>query len=257
MATNVQSETDWKRRTLTNNEFSARYDYDNYFPWFWIDLETTGLDVETNLILEIVVVVTDNQLNEVDQLHITLHHPMSVLMARSSQWCRRKFCSTKHGGNGLFEDCHFSGISHQEAEFKLWNFFEYYSTSSIRPMPPNTTHDPTFFEKTRGSNGTFIGSYDVSACPFQTRGVHKKCMLAGSTVYFDRGFLLRYFPCLKTFLSHKTIDITTVLEMSRRWRPDVSRSLPRPNGTHRALDDIRDSINLMKFFKNLYLTPQD
>lgn len=91
---------------------NERNDYENEFPWFWIDMETTGLDTDTNLILEIVMVVTDRDLNEVDFMRLVLHHPHSILMARSSAWCRKKFCHRGDGGNGLFEACHFSALSH-------------------------------------------------------------------------------------------------------------------------------------------------
>lgn len=228
-------------------------DYDSDFPWFWIDLETTGLDTDTNLILEIVVVVTDRDLNEIDCMRLVLHHPHSILMARSSSWCRKKFCHRSEGGNGLFGACHFSALSHHEAEYRMWNFFDHYSKDvGGRYDTSRMTSSQPFFERTLGANGAFIGSPETKY-HHPRRSNYKKCLLAGSTVYFDRLFMLKYFPCLKTFFHHRVVDVSTPLEMVRRWRPDLASKIPRRNGTHRAYDDILDSISLMKFFKNTLL----
>ena len=243
-----------KKRTFVSSEFGAHYAYDNETPWFWVDLETTGIDVETNLILEIVVVVTDASLNEIDSMRLVLHHPYSVLIARSSMWCRKRFCHVKEGGNGLFQDCHFSPLSHHEAEYRLWNFFDHYSKdANHRQDTRGITSSQPFFERTRGANGGFIGSEDYHGPGCNRRSNHKKCMLAGSTVYFDRQFLLKYFPCLKSFFHHRIIDVSTPLEMVRRWRPDLIPKIPRRTGLHRAYDDILESINLMKFFKEVFM----
>lgn len=243
-----------KKKTFVSSNFGAQYAYENENPWFWIDLETTGLDVDTNLILEIVVVVTDSNLNEVDTMRLVLHHPYSILMARSSAWCRKRFCHTKEGGNGLFEACHFSSLSHHEAEYRLWQFFDHYSKDENRRQDTRgISSSQPFFERTRGANGTFLGP-DGYVGPGNTkRSNYKRCMLAGSTVYFDRLFLLKYFPCMKTFFHYRLIDVSTPLEMVRRWRPDLVPSLPRRTGTHRAYDDILESINLMKFFKGMFI----
>lgn len=72
-------------------------------------------------------------------------------------------------------------------------------------------------------------------------------MLAGSTVHFDRGFLMKFFPGLKPFMSHKVIDVTSLLEMTKRFRPELLVELGKPSGNHRACDDILDSIKLFKF----------
>ena len=247
-----------RNKTFVSRDFKThRHDYENEFPWFWIDMETTGLDTDTNLILEIVMVVTDRDLSEIDSMRLVLHHPHSILMARSSAWCRKKFCHRSEGGNGLFEACHFSALSHHEAEYRMWNFFDHYSKDiGGRYDTSRITSSQPFFERTLGANGTFIGSADTTTYHQQQhprRSNYKKCLLAGSTVYFDRIFLLKYFPCLKTFFHYRVVDVSTPLEMVRRWRPDIACKLPRRNGTHRAYDDILDSISLMKFFKDTFL----
>lgn len=223
-------------------------DYDRYNPWFWIDMETTGLDPVNSEILEINVVVTNADLQPWDSLHIVIHHPMNILMLKSSTWCKRKFRSRSHGGNGLFDECHFSNTTHEDAKLQLWNFFEYYSSHEIgkgRPQPPSRH----FFDRTTGSNGVNLSCYDVSLTQYSSKTPHRLILLAGSTVHFDRAFLVSHFPELKRFLNHKNVDVTTLLETAKRFRPDLLAHKPKPSSSHRAMEDILDSIKLYKYFK--------
>jgi len=225
-------------------------EYDKYSPWIWIDLESSGLDPMTSEILEISLVVTDGEMNPWDSMHIVIHHPHSLIFAKSSPWCKRHFGSVAYGGNGLFDECNHSMISHQDAEYMLWNFFEFYSSHPVGTSRPGGVPPRRFFDRTQGTNGATIGNYDISNMGYMSKEPHRLVMLAGSTVHFDRGFLLGHFPCLKRFLNHKVIDVTSLLESSRRFRPDVLKTLPRPSGAHRATSDIYDSINLYKFIKD-------
>lgn len=223
-------------------------EYDRYNPWFWVDMETSGLDPMTSEVLEVNIVVTDSRLDVWDSIHIVLHHPMNILMMKSSAWCKRKFCAPYYGGNGLFDECHYSNTTHEDANFMLWNFFEYYSSHEVGKGRPGRT-DRAFFDKTMGANGNNLTSYDISSTAYTSKSPHRLVLLAGSTVHFDRGFLVEHFPDLKRFLNHKNIDVTTLLETAKRFRPDILDNKPRPSVTHRAMDDILDSIHLYKYFK--------
>ncbi|CAM9255713.1 unnamed protein product, partial [Sphacelaria rigidula] len=161
---------------------------------------------------------------------------------------QKKFCSTSYGGNGLFDECHFSNTTHEDATFMLWNFFEYYSSHEVGKGRPEK-HDRQFFDKTAGANGLNLTNYDVSYTAYSSKTPHRLVLLAGSTVHFDRGFLVTHFPALKRFLNHKNVDVTTLLETAKRFRPDILEHKPKPSATHRALDDILDSINLYRFFR--------
>ena len=226
-------------------------DYDRYNPWFWIDLESTGLDPATSDILEVNVIVTDANLVPWDSLHIVIHHPMNILMLKSSAWCKRKFCSKSYGGNGLFDKCHYANTTYEDAAFMLWNFFEYYSSNQVGTGRPQQ-HDRLFFDKTTGANGQNLSNYDVSHAAYSSKSPHRLALLCGSTVHFDRSFIEYHFPDLKRFLNHKNVDVTTLLETAKRFRPDLLVNKPKPSGTHRATDDIMDSINLYKYFKEVF-----
>lgn len=65
--------------------------------------------------------------------------------------------------------------------------------------------------------------------------------LCGNSVGQDRRFLVKYMPELEAFFHYRNLDVSTVKELARRWRPDVLQGVSK-KGTHRALDDIRDSI---------------
>lgn len=224
-------------------------DYDRYNPWFWIDMETSGLNPHTSEVLEINIVVTDANLEPWDSVHIVLHHPINILMMKASAWCKRKFMGVSYGGNGLFDECHYSNTTHADANIMLWNFFEYYSSHEIGKGRPETV-DRAFFDKTSGANGNTLSNYDVSLSAYTSKSPHRLVLLAGSTVHFDRSFLEVHFPDLKRFLNHKNVDVTTLLETAKRFRPDILEDKPKPNSTHRAMDDILDSINLYKFFRH-------
>lgn len=231
---------------ISNKQISR--DYDRYNPWFWIDIETTGLDPSTSEVLEVNVIVTGASLVPWDSLHIVIHHPMNILMLKSSAWCKRKFCSTSYGGNGLFDECHYSHTTYEDAAFMMWNFFEYYSSHEVGKGRPQQ-HDRQFFDKTAGANGQNLSNYDVSQTAYSSKTPHRLALLCGSTVHFDRGVIMTHFPALKRFLNHKNVDVTTLLETAKRFRPDLLVNKPKPSSTHRASNDILDSISLYKYFR--------
>ena len=65
--------------------------------------------------------------------------------------------------------------------------------------------------------------------------------LCGNSIGTDRRFLLRWLPEIEEFLHYRSIDVSTIKELARRWHPEVLKSAPDQAGGHRALDDIRES----------------
>ena len=72
--------------------------------------------------------------------------------------------------------------------------------------------------------------------------------LCGNTIGQDRRFLVRYMPELEAYLHYRSIDVSTVKELAMRWRPSIMASVKK-RGRHRALDDIRESINELKVYQ--------
>jgi oligoribonuclease len=83
----------------------------------------------------------------------------------------------------------------------------------------------------------------------------RRAPLAGNTVGTDRGFLARDMPELEQHLHYRIIDVSSVKELSRRWYPRAYFNAPRKNGGHRALADIRESIEELRYYRAAVFVP--
>src|SRR5690606_4840019 len=72
--------------------------------------------------------------------------------------------------------------------------------------------------------------------------------LCGNSIHQDRRFLVKYMPELEAFFHYRNIDVSTVKELAKRWKPEVVSSFNK-QGSHQALDDIRESIAEMLHYK--------
>ncbi len=164
----------------------------------WIDLEMTGLNPDTDHILEIATIITDDQLNELDEgPNLVIHQPDDVLM-NMSPWCLEQ-----HGKTGLIAASQESTTSIEEAEQQTLMFIQLYCA--------------------RGS-----------------------ALLAGSSIWQDRIFLSKYMPNIVEYLFYKQIDVSSVKELVTRWYPNDPDANTVKKDAHRALDDIRESIELLR-----------
>lgn len=164
----------------------------------------TGLDVETDVILEIATIITDNELNIVEESDsLVVWQPESVL-ATMNEWSR-----THHAESGLLERVRKSEISIEEAE-------------------------ATTFDLVRKH-------VEIHTSP-----------LCGNSVWQDRRFLARYMPTLNHYLHYRLIDVSTLKELARRWAPNLLEGVTK-KAQHRALDDIRESINELKLYREQFL----
>lgn len=80
--------------------------------------------------------------------------------------------------------------------------------------------------------------------------------LCGNSVWMDRLFLNRQMGTLDDWLHHRCLDVSTLKELARRWRPEVAASAPAKPETHRALDDIRASLAELKHYRARLLAPR-
>jgi oligoribonuclease len=83
-----------------------------------------------------------------------------------------------------------------------------------------------------------------------------KVPLAGNSVATDRGFLARDMPTLDNYLHYRIVDVSSVKELARRWYPRVYYNAPTKNGNHRALADIRESIQELRYYREALFVPQ-
>jgi oligoribonuclease len=175
----------------------------------WIDLEMTGLDPQTDVIIEIASLVTDPQLNILAEGPVLAIHRSDEELDRMDDWCRRT-----HGASGLTHRVRTSAIDVAEAERLTLEF-----TAAWIPQ---------------------------GASP-----------LCGNTISHDRRFLRRYMPRFEAYLHYRNIDVSTIKELVRRWYPP-ERHAPGKKGSHLALDDIRESVEELRYYRDhLFVPPGD
>jgi oligoribonuclease len=170
----------------------------------WIDLEMTGLNTDTDHIIEIATIVTDKHLNLLGEGPVVaIHQPEHVLNAMD-EWNRKQ-----HGGSGLADRVRASKVAAAEAEQRTLDFLQRFLASGKSPM-------------------------------------------CGNSICQDRRFLAREMPRLERFFHYRNLDVSTLKELSRRWAPAIYSGLKK-SSTHLALDDIRESIEELKFYREHFL----
>ena len=87
-------------------------------------------------------------------------------------------------------------------------------------------------------------------------GAKDRPVLAGNSIHQDRRFIRRYMPRLDARLHYRMVDVSTIKELARRWYPSIVNKSPQKKDSHRALDDIRDSIDELRFYRtNIFVAP--
>jgi oligoribonuclease len=83
----------------------------------------------------------------------------------------------------------------------------------------------------------------------------RKAPLCGNSIATDRGFIARDLPALDNHLHYRMIDVSSVKELARRWYPRAYFASPAKNGGHRALADIRESIDELRYYRAAVFVP--
>ena len=168
----------------------------------WIDLEMTGLLPERDVIIEIATIVTDANLNILEEGPSMVIHQSSEILAGMDEW------NTEHHTNsGLVQRVKDSIISSKQAEKQTIEFLEKHVNAGASPM-------------------------------------------CGNTVCQDRRFLYNYMPELEKFFHYRHIDVSTLKELLVRWKPQA-KMIREGGSAHLALADIRDSINELKYYRDV------
>lgn len=76
--------------------------------------------------------------------------------------------------------------------------------------------------------------------------------LCGNSIGTDRRFLARYLPEIEEFLHYRSVDVSTIKELARRWNPAILENAPAKKETHRALDDILESVEELRFYRDRF-----
>jgi|TARA_B110000196_G_C21126950_1_gene656332 oligoribonuclease len=102
------------------------------------------------------------------------------------------------------------------------------------------------------SEGIAEADAEAQTIDFISRFVSKgESPLCGNSIAQDRRFLVRYMPLLDSYLHYRNLDVSTVKELALRWRPDIADGVQK-TGTHRALDDIKESINELQHYRSTF-----
>jgi len=168
----------------------------------------TGLSLESDVLVEIAVLVTDSELNLIGE-GIDL-----VIKATPEQLAgMNEFVTQMHTSSGLITQIP-NGITVEAAEDAILAYLE--------------------------STGTAPG----------------KSPLAGNSVSVDRNFIARDMPRLTEYLHYRTVDVSSIKELARRWFPKIYFAAPAKTGNHRALGDIQDSIEELKYYRTaIFIDP--
>ena len=173
----------------------------------WIDLEMTGLNTDTDRIIEIATIVTDANLNILAEGPVMAIHQKDIVLNGMDEWNTRQ-----HGKSGLVERVRRSTIDEAEAEAKTIEFLSRFVDAKKSPM-------------------------------------------CGNSICQDRRFLYRTMPKLEEFFHYRNLDVSTVKELARRWRPEIMGGLSKES-SHQALNDIRDSITELRYYREYFFRVQ-
>jgi oligoribonuclease len=170
----------------------------------WIDMEMSGLDPDSDRILEIAVIVTDSQLNTVAEGPVMVVHQPDAVLAAMDDWNR-----STHAKSGLTEKVKAATHTEAQAESRVLAFLAEHVPPKISPM-------------------------------------------CGNSVHQDRRFLARYMPQLEAYFLYRNLDVSTLKELAKRWKPEIMAGLVK-HGKHEALADIYESIEELKYYRERFI----
>jgi len=177
-------------------------------PLVWVDCEMTGLDPDQDVLVEIAVVVTDSELNLLDDGLDLLIQTDPAKLAGMADIVR-----DMHTQSGLLEALAEAKTTLADAEQQVLDYV-------LRFVPER-----------------------------------RKAPLCGNSIATDRAFITRHMPRLDDHLHYRMIDVSSIKELARRWYPRVYFNAPTKTGGHRALADIVDSINELRYYRATLFVP--
>jgi oligoribonuclease len=170
-----------------------------------MDLEMTGLDPTTDVIVEIATLITDDNLELIAEgPDLVIHQPPEALAAMD------QIVVDMHTKSGLLDEIAASTITLADAGAQTLAFLKQHIPKE-RSVP-----------------------------------------LCGNSIGTDRRFLAAYLPDIEDYLHYRSVDVSTLKELAKRWNPPILKAAPRKAEGHRALDDIRESVNELRYYRETF-----
>jgi oligoribonuclease len=170
----------------------------------WLDCEMTGLDPETDRLLEIAVVITGpDLLPRVEGPVLAIHQSDAALDAMDA-WNKGT-----HGRSGLINRVKASATTEADAEAQVIEFIRKYLPKGASPM-------------------------------------------CGNSIGQDRRFLVKYMPRLHAYFHYRNLDVSTLKELAKRWRPEVYKAFKK-HQRHTALADVHESIDELAHYREHFI----
>ena len=170
----------------------------------WVDMEMTGLEPETDRIIEVAIVVTDMHLNVLAEGPVLAIHQSDATLDKMDAWNKGT-----HGRSGLIDRVKASTVSEEAAEAEFIAFMRQWVPKGKSPM-------------------------------------------CGNTIGQDRRFMVKYMPKLEAFFHYRNIDVSTLKELGRRWKPEMVAGFKKAQ-KHTALADIIESIEELKYYRENFI----
>ncbi len=173
-----------------------------------MDLEMTGLDPATNVIVEIATLVTDDDLNIVAEGPDLVVHTTEDELAKMDD-----VVVDMHTRSGLLDQIRASEVTLEEAGAATLEFIKAH-VPAARTVP-----------------------------------------LCGNSIGMDRRFLAVHLPEIEEYLHYRSIDVSTIKELARRWYPGSLDGLTKKASAHRAMDDIKESVAELAYWRGRVFVP--
>ena len=156
----------------------------------WLDMEMTGLNPDTDRIIEMAVVITDSKLVTVAEAPVLVVHQPAAALDAMDDWNK-----STHARSGLIDKVKASTLNERVAEEQLLAFLAQHVPAKTSPM-------------------------------------------CGNSICQDRRFLARHMPRLEAYFHYRNLDVSTLKELVKRWKPEIAKGLVKQGKHERSITSV-------------------